>query len=400
MRRLFPFAAALPLFLAATLVGQAPASAATPSAAKDWRELAVGAGSACGIRTTGTLWCWGSDSLDALGNGPGTVAEPVPRQIGTATDWTRVALAGHTSCGLRSALLFCWGPGSGGTLGAGASVTAAAEPAPVRAVRWVSPAGFRAVRWTDVSPGGWRTCATGSAGEGLWCWGLGTDGLLGNGLSDNVFSPTRVAEGTWRSVSTGHFHTCAIEGTGALWCWGSNRYGQVGDGTTLNRPRPVRIGHRTDWASVSAGGYYTCALTTSGERRCWGMNSQGQLGDGSTTDRRVPSSTLGSGWANVSAGDYTACGTTTSGRASCWGSLSGFSSTPGTALLAPVPRQVGPAGASWTDLEVGRGYNTVAACGRQGDGSAWCFGVWGPQLGTGGTTPWIPTYESPVPVLG
>lgn len=399
MRRRLSAVLLAPVLAVAGLLGAAaPARAVDP--ANDWQSVAVGAGVSCGIRTDTSLWCWGTDGLDELGDGPGKVDRPYPTRLGTvatATGWTSVAVGGKTSCAIRNGQLYCWGVGSQGALGAGTGRTASPGPGLVDAVYWTWT-GFRAVRWTTVSPGGWRTCGVGTGSDGLWCWGLGSDGLLGDGGTSDVWKPVQVAYGSWRSVSTGHFHTCAIDGGGALWCWGSNGFGQVGDGTTTSRPRPVRIGTRTDWASVSAGGYFTCALTTAGERWCWGRNASGELGDGTTTPRTVPTRIGAQLWSGVSAGASSACGTS-AGQGWCWGSnpnlLIRLTSDP----YLPNPTRIGPATAVWTDLQVGRGYTTTVACGRQRDGGAWCFGSVAPSLGNGGSPGWA-TGDAPVRVLG
>ena len=36
----------------------------------------------CARRTTGRIYCWGDDSLEQLGDGPGAVDRQSPRQVG------------------------------------------------------------------------------------------------------------------------------------------------------------------------------------------------------------------------------------------------------------------------------------------------------------------------------
>ena len=67
-------------------------------------------------------------------------------------------------------------------------------------------------------------CASGS--------GLGCDAL--EGIVAIAAGPT--------SVSTGGTHTCAVADDGAVYCWGLNSDGQLGDGTSCSRvlnPRAV-----------------------------------------------------------------------------------------------------------------------------------------------------------------
>jgi alpha-tubulin suppressor-like RCC1 family protein len=46
----------------------------------------------CATRTTGSLWCWGSNSYGQLGDGT-TTTRLTPTRIGTATTWTTLAAA-------------------------------------------------------------------------------------------------------------------------------------------------------------------------------------------------------------------------------------------------------------------------------------------------------------------
>jgi len=46
---------------------------------------------------------------------------------------------------------------------------------------------------------------------------------------------------TFRAISAGYDHTCAVTTDGAAYCWGSNSTGAVGDGTTSDRTSPVLV---------------------------------------------------------------------------------------------------------------------------------------------------------------
>jgi alpha-tubulin suppressor-like RCC1 family protein len=77
-----------------------------------------------------------------------------------------------------------------------------------------------------------------------------------NGLADNAFdiprastTPVRVsADHRFVAISSGFFHTCAIDTSGRAWCWGDNSYqqaGQVGgilgDGHVTQTVYPVAV---------------------------------------------------------------------------------------------------------------------------------------------------------------
>ncbi|MFU8806932.1 MAG: hypothetical protein ACNA8W_24200, partial [Bradymonadaceae bacterium] len=125
--------------------------------------------------------------------------------------WLKAATGAEHSCGLADdGSLWCWGNNSGRRLGDGTTTT---SNIPVRV-------GID-TGWTDVSAGPNNTCGI-NAGE-LWCWGA----VFGQGAFDEELQMTRMGTGsTWKQVSNGFVHVCAIRGSGELWCWGGNNRGQ------------------------------------------------------------------------------------------------------------------------------------------------------------------------------
>jgi alpha-tubulin suppressor-like RCC1 family protein len=55
--------------------------------------------------------------------------------------------------------------------------------------------------------------------------------------------PTPVSGGlTFASVSAGSNHTCAVTLEGTAYCWGLGEDGQLGNGSTDDRPVPTAVG--------------------------------------------------------------------------------------------------------------------------------------------------------------
>ncbi len=145
---------------------------------------------------------------------------------------------------------------------------------------------------------------------------------------------------TFRSLSSGAFHTCAILDDGTVKCWGDNSAGQLGYGDTANRGDAlgemgddlptVDLGTARTATALAAGALHTCALLDNGTVKCWGDNSNGQLGYGDTADRgdgpgemgdNLPTVALGTGRTAtaIMGGNVQTCAILDTGALKCWG---------------------------------------------------------------------------------
>ena len=292
---------------------------------------------------------------------------------------------------------YCWGANGEGQLGDG-SFTDRATPTPV-----VAPAG---VRFSTITAGAEHSCALTNTGI-AYCWGSNAFGKLGDGTSTARNTPTLVSTTlrfSW--LDAGDQHTCAIRmdasgEPGAIYCWGNNGSGRLGDGTQENRALPTLAAAEQAFSTVDAGGSHTCALTPEGAPYCWGYNGDGQVGDGTygnqqggVADRLVPTPVATQfAFREVHTGGYHSCGLTTAGAAYCWGDNNVWQVGNGAPPQdVTVPTAVLDA-STFTTMEVGGGHS----CGREVDGSLWCWGINADgQLGDG-TTNWR---SSPVRVAG
>lgn len=83
----------------------------------DWSYITGGAYHSCGIRTDGSMWCWGDNEASQSGDKslPRVLA---PTRMGTRSDWVSVRCGLSHSCGLtKSGALWCWGASGDGQLG-------------------------------------------------------------------------------------------------------------------------------------------------------------------------------------------------------------------------------------------------------------------------------------------
>jgi alpha-tubulin suppressor-like RCC1 family protein len=259
----------------------------------------------------------------------------------------------------------------------------------------LAPTAAQVLSFRQVSAGWYHTCAV-TTDNRAYCWGLNRDGELGDGTTNNSLTPVPVA-GTVRflQVSAGTFHACGVATDDRTYCWGFNGDGQLGDGTTTNHLTPVAGAGGRHFHEVRAGYRHTCGVTMAKRAYCWGSNSVGQLGDGTTTNRLSPVAvTGGHHFRQVIAGNEYTCGATMAKRAYCWGLNAEGQLGDGTAGNARrVPVAVA-GGLRFRQVIAGRGSHT---CGVTIGGRAYCWGrnKYG-QLGDG--TEYRPL--APVAVVG
>ena len=289
-----------------------------------WRTVSAGRSHTCGVTTAGKAYCWGNGALGRLGNGLTTGSNtPVPVS-GTQT-WASISAGGAHTCGVTTGGdAFCWGHREGGRLGHG-NAAAGEELTPV-------PVSGPATRkWSSISAGGFHTCGVTTGGD-AFCWGSGTSGQLGNGASLDSAVPvpvTNAAALRWTSITAGDSHSCATSTVGWAVCWGSDDNGRMGNGAppaantgSSNVPLLVAGSTSAPLSGLSAGVAHTCGLTPAGAAFCFGMAADGRLGNNNaTTDQQtlvVPFG-MSAGVVAVDVGDAFSCALTAEGLARCWG---------------------------------------------------------------------------------
>ncbi|MBU1239470.1 hypothetical protein KKF84_05735 [Myxococcota bacterium] len=340
-----------------------------------WVQVSVGNQFACGIRESGTLWCWGSNYNYQLGLGV-TGNQSTPQQVGTGTDWVSVTAGAMHACAMKtSGIAYCWGENSSGQLGVGSNQDQH-TPSPVLAVNY----------YRSLSAGFYHTCAVQIDGT-LWCWGQNSYSQVGQ--SDMILEyedPEQVGSGNnWATVHAGAYHTCARTDTDILYCWGRNDDGQMGIGySSAEQQDPVQIQGALDWAQVAPSVDHSCGLRGDGTLWCWGEGIRGQLGQGSTTDRDYPVQVgTASTWLKVFTGEEYSCGILSPGELWCWGA--NYNGNLGNGSLygnSLTPVRAGTA----SDWESGDG-GQYSTCTITITGSLYCFGENGSgQLGIGTTT--------------
>jgi hypothetical protein len=179
--------------------------------------VAVQGWNVCGIRTDGSLWCWGRNTFGQLGNGT-SADRSRPTQVGGSHTWKQVALSWTHACGVQ-----------------GAGV--------------------------------------------VKCWGRNDLGQVGDPTRTYVTKPFTVPGGhPAASVAVAEGSSCLVDTSGTPWCWGDNRYGQVSPSAPVTPGSRTPVARTGSVSGVSGGWFHLCAETSSGTPTCWGSDGHGQLG--------------------------------------------------------------------------------------------------------------------------
>ncbi len=246
------------------------------------KYTAVSAGDlhSCGIRTDGTIVCWGDNEYGQLDAPTGT--------------FTNVAVGIRHSCGIRTGgAVVCWGSSSR---------------------QLDAPGG----RFLSIATNAFHTCGL-RTDNSVVCWGSNDDGELD------------VPGGRFTAIATGWDHSCGLGADGAVVCWGSNDDGELdvpgGRFTAITAGGKKSCGIRTggtvvcwgnsedrqldaparNFTAIDAGHWYACGIHTDGAVVCWGNSALGKL------------NTPAGKFDTVTAGWRHSCGIYTDGRVVCWG---------------------------------------------------------------------------------
>ena len=290
--------------------------------------VAAGTDHSCGLRTDGTITCWGDNILGQANAPSGT--------------FSAVTAGGHRTCGLSTGgTVTCWGSfvvayGSLGNVPSGTFSSVNAGENHTCGIRtdgtitcWgnltVAPSGT----FSAVAAGNEHACAVRSDGT-ITCW------------DDNLFygartGPRSVPSGTFSAVTAGRDHSCGIRTDGTIVCWDYFRGFDSDDPGQIDAPAGT-------FTSISTGISHSCAVRVDGIVACWGDDSSGE------TD--APSGTFSA----VSAGGGHSCGLRTDGTITCWGyNYFGQTDAPSGRFNHPTgPATAGtPTGSATTDTSTG-----------------------------------------------
>jgi alpha-tubulin suppressor-like RCC1 family protein len=266
----------------------------------------------------------------------------------------------------------------------------------------------RPIGWSRIAAGATNTCSITSDGR-AFCWGLNDKGQLGNNSTATSLVPVAVYTGgvlsgkTVSAIAIAQGHACALASDNQAYCWGNDASGQLGNNSTATSLVPVAVytggvlSGKTV-VSIANGADHTCALASDNQAYCWGNGGIGRLGNNSTTNSSVPVAVYTGGvlsgktLVSIASGNTETCVIASDGLAYCWGyNTRGLGDSAAT-TNSSVPVAVYTGGVLSGKTLVSIATSNLTVCAAASDGSAYCWGYNGGELGNNSTT------DSSIPV--
>ena len=261
-----------------TSIASGPITVASPSV---FAALAAGTNFTCGMDSSGAVRCWGANAHGQLGIGTFTPLDAPTDEVQDLNGVKAINAVAYSACALKdNGSVWCWGDDVDNTLGDDNNPLSCESEnyidpitCPVATPQQASVSG--AIQLARGLP---RSVATGGANrscvvrddDAIWCWGPGSPSA-----TESISSVA--------SIAAGAGFTCAAKADGIVVCFGgSNGYGQLGNGTTTPPAEGIAEVALPPAVMLAAGKYTTCAVLEDRTVMCWGDNGDGQLGAGTS----------------------------------------------------------------------------------------------------------------------
>lgn len=184
-----------------------------------YSSVSIGSSHTLAIKTDGSLWSWGSNTLGQLGDGT------------TQTRWQPVQIGSGFVSVFASVATLSFGPGFDGGHSLGIK--------------------------NDGS---------------VWAWGANNQGQVGDGTLTSRSKPVQVASGNFIAVAATADSSAALKSDGSIWVWGGHN---TINGTAVGAPlQPVQLA--TGFTALTAARDYFIALKADGSVWTWGLDQFAQ----------------------------------------------------------------------------------------------------------------------------
>ena len=269
-----------------------------------YSAVEVGDNYSCGLRTGGTVRCWGLNNANQA-------SPPVD------TKFTAISAGQLFTCGLRLQIqtIQCWGQGMAPPDGEFKALTVddnhgCAIKTDGLADCWVfHPSSSTAkaeapanVRFADIAASAIHSCGLTDAWASLRsvkCWG---DDEAAHGFSGGGQVSDRPRDRGFLEVAADSEYACAIRTNRTIICWGGDDI--RGDPTGRTTPPPS-----DEFRDVAPGHQHACGIRVDGSIACWGQDTDKVLSDAPTSGT----------FTDISSGDFHSCALRDNGTIECWG---------------------------------------------------------------------------------
>jgi alpha-tubulin suppressor-like RCC1 family protein len=226
------------------------------SSSATWCQTSPGYSHTAALKTDGTLWGWGNNGTGQLGTCNLSNRSSPVREISSSTNWCQVSAGLYGTLALKtSGTLWGWGSNECGKFGNNSTSNVSS---PVQEIS-------SSTTWCQTSAGFAHSIALKTTNT-LWAWGCNACGALGDNSTVSRSSPIQEATSAtnWCQVTAGFGRSGALTTASTLWMWGNNNCGQLGNNSTTRSLLPIReISSSSSWSEVSIGqGLFTVARQT------------------------------------------------------------------------------------------------------------------------------------------
>jgi alpha-tubulin suppressor-like RCC1 family protein len=165
-----------------------PDSRLTPdevaASGRKFQSIAAGVVHTCAIDVAGAAYCWGSNSFGQLGTGAtSNTAQRTPIAATGGHSYQAVVAANRTICALAtSGSVYCWGSNTSGQFGNGE------QPNVAQVTPTLSANSMQLVKVTL----GWQHACGITSDATAYCWGINSFGALGDSSTERRLLPVKV----------------------------------------------------------------------------------------------------------------------------------------------------------------------------------------------------------------
>tara|TARA_E500000305_G_scaffold91914_1_gene79787 strand:- start:308 stop:1450 length:1143 start_codon:yes stop_codon:yes gene_type:complete len=244
------------------------------------------------IKSDGTFWSWGENTMGALGQNDRT-SYSSPVQV-PGTTWQSATANGnmYQYATKTDGTFWSWGGQYRGILGhSQADSVKLSSPTQLPGTNWGDPEAGKFAISQNYTAGAIKTDGT------LWMWGENQNGALGQNnnqeASGSRSSPTQVPGTTWKSIAFNSGSSVnATKTDGTLWGWGGNGDGELGLNNRTHYSSPEQVGSDTTWDRVwPAQSGTTRASKTDGTLWAWGGSGGTGVGGYRSSPIQIPGTT-------------------------------------------------------------------------------------------------------------